>query len=146
MARRMNEGKGEFDTYMVFICDGCGKEERGMRFSEADGGWFKPAKWYARSDKDGEQVACSRECIVTVAKKTGKTDLVAPFVFAFIFSIGSLMGCSTYSKHTCKRYEKIVQILNCNGQGLCEVVTDKNHHYQEYQPTLEFFICTDMGK
>lgn len=59
-----------------FICDGCGKRQQVSPFP---GGWFKPSSWYERSDKDGTQVACSRECIKVIAEKTGKTDVVAPF-------------------------------------------------------------------
>ncbi len=58
-----------------FICDGCGARQKVKRFP---GGYFKPSSWYARSDKDGGQVACSRECIKKVATDTGKTDLVLP--------------------------------------------------------------------
>ena len=40
---------------------------------------FKPRHWFQRSDPDGDtQVACSRECISIVAKKTGKTSVVLP--------------------------------------------------------------------
>lgn len=59
-----------------FICDGCGKRQRVGRFP---GGWFSPNSWFERSDDDGGQVACSRECIEKVAKETGKTGVVAPF-------------------------------------------------------------------
>lgn len=58
-----------------FICDGCGKEAEGLCIN---GDWCKPSSWYQRSDKDGGQLACSRECIESVAKKTGKTGLVLP--------------------------------------------------------------------
>lgn len=59
-----------------FICDGCGKRQQVGWFLS---GWFKPSSWYERSDKDGSQIACSRECIAKIAEKTGKTDVVAPF-------------------------------------------------------------------
>lgn len=59
-----------------FICDGCGKRQQVQAFP---GGWFKPNSWYERSDKDGTQVACSRECIKVIAEKSGKTDCVLPF-------------------------------------------------------------------
>jgi hypothetical protein len=58
-----------------FICDGCGKREPGFF---AHGNAFKPSSWYARSDKDGTQVACSRACIEVVAAKSGKTAVVLP--------------------------------------------------------------------
>lgn len=58
------------------ICDGCGKRAV-MRVGQ-DGNWYKPASWYRRSDKDGIQTACSRECIDKIAEKTGKTDIVIP--------------------------------------------------------------------
>lgn len=59
-----------------FICDGCGKREPG--FCNRSGDWFKPADWYERSDDDGTQTACSRECIKKIAEKTGKTTVVFP--------------------------------------------------------------------
>ncbi|MBT9132474.1 MAG: hypothetical protein DDT33_00992 [Firmicutes bacterium] len=58
-----------------FICDGCNKKAPG-EYNGQD--WFKPRSWYERSDKDGIQTACSRECIKKIAEKTGKTDLVLP--------------------------------------------------------------------
>lgn len=58
-----------------FICDGCGKR---CQVPHYPGGWFKPTNWYERSDDDGAQVACSRECIEKVAKESGKTDVVLP--------------------------------------------------------------------
>lgn len=58
-----------------YICDGCGKEKNAVagRF-----GWSKPDNWFSRTDDDGPQDACSRECIQDVAEKTGKSDLVLP--------------------------------------------------------------------
>lgn len=47
------------------ICDGCGN-------------WFKPSKWFERSDDDGIQSACSRECIEKIADKSGKTSVIIP--------------------------------------------------------------------
>jgi hypothetical protein len=58
-----------------FICDGCGKETIVGKYP---GGWFKPNSWYERSDKDGAQIACSRECIESIAAKSGKTSVVLP--------------------------------------------------------------------
>jgi len=58
-----------------FICDGCGKRAPGVSNGQ---NWFKPSSWYERSDKDGIQTACSRECIKKIAEKTGKTNLVLP--------------------------------------------------------------------
>lgn len=59
-----------------FICQACGKRARG---GYAGGNWHKPRVWYERSDKDGVQTACSRECIKVVAGKTGKSDVVLFF-------------------------------------------------------------------
>lgn len=59
-----------------FICDGCGKRR------EADTGRFGyliPRGWFQRQDEDGIQIACSRECIEMIAKKTRKTNCVLPF-------------------------------------------------------------------
>lgn len=58
-----------------FICDGCGKRERVPHWP---GGWFKPKDWFERSDDDGSQVACSRECIDKIAAATGKTNVILP--------------------------------------------------------------------
>lgn len=58
------------------ICDGCGKRE--SMDAGAGGNWFKPSWWYERSDEDGIQTACSRECIDKIAKKSGKTSTVIP--------------------------------------------------------------------
>ena len=60
---------------VIFVCDGCGKQAPGFY---AGFQWHKPPKWYERSDKDGAQLACSRECIEKVAEKTGKTKVVMP--------------------------------------------------------------------
>ena len=57
-----------------YICDGCGKEAPAERTHN----WFKPSSWFQRSDDDGIQDACSRECIQKIAAKTGKTDVVLP--------------------------------------------------------------------
>ncbi len=55
------------------ICDGCGK--RAPMWAGRFGDWHKPQEWYQRSDEDGTQMACSRQCIEKVASKT---DLVSP--------------------------------------------------------------------
>jgi hypothetical protein len=57
-----------------FTCQGCGKKEPGYYMN----GWHKPHLWFERSDGDGAQTACSRECIDVIAKKSGKTGLVLP--------------------------------------------------------------------
>lgn len=58
-----------------FICDGCGKRAPAVH-NKRD--WFKPRSWFQRSDDDGVQDACSRECIDKIAKATGKTRAVIP--------------------------------------------------------------------
>lgn len=57
------------------VCDGCGKR---APMSNYNGKWFRPHGWFERSDEDGCQTACSRECIAKIAEKTGKTSVVAP--------------------------------------------------------------------
>lgn len=58
-----------------FICDGCGVRKAG----ESNGlNWFKPRDWFERSDKDGTQTACSRDCIDKIAEQTGKTSVILP--------------------------------------------------------------------
>lgn len=59
------------------ICDGCGR--RSPMTAGADGNWYKPRSWYERSDDDGIQTACSRECIDAIAEKTKKPGVVLPF-------------------------------------------------------------------
>lgn len=61
-----------------FVCDGCGKEVP-ARYYASSYDYTKPIDWFQRGDKDGIQDACSRECIEIIAKKTGKTAVVAPF-------------------------------------------------------------------
>lgn len=58
-----------------YICDGCGREEPGIPGAHE---WRKPHNWFQRSDEDGPQDACSRECIKRIAEKSGKTGLVLP--------------------------------------------------------------------
>lgn len=58
-----------------FVCDGCGKRLPGVK---AHLGWEKPHNWFQRTDSDGTQDACSRECIRKIADKTGKTAVVLP--------------------------------------------------------------------
>lgn len=59
----------------IFVCDGCGKKQKGIYLGNQ---WHKPHKWFQRADEDGAQIACSRECIEIISKKTGKTNLVLP--------------------------------------------------------------------
>lgn len=59
-----------------YVCDGCGKEA--LVIATRDGLHHKPHDWYQRTDDDGTQTACSRDCIKTVAEKSGKTDIVLP--------------------------------------------------------------------
>jgi hypothetical protein len=59
-----------------WICDGCGARSKGSRSPSGDE--LKPPHWYCRGDEDGDQHACSRECIGVVAKKSGKTSVVLP--------------------------------------------------------------------
>lgn len=60
-----------------FICDGCGKKEPAKRGYRGEP--IKPPEWFSRIDGEGEQHACCRNCVQIVAKKTGKTQVVAPF-------------------------------------------------------------------
>jgi hypothetical protein len=58
-----------------YICDGCGRERTGL---PTLGGYSHPPEWFQRGDDDGNQDACSRECIDTIAAKSGKTRCVLP--------------------------------------------------------------------
>lgn len=60
-----------------WICDGCGKREPAM-VAGIPKKFMKPRDWYERSDDDGVQTACSRECIDAIAEKTGKTRVILP--------------------------------------------------------------------
>jgi hypothetical protein len=60
-----------------YVCDGCGKRKRAQAYANA-AGWFKPFDWFQRSDGEGIQDACSRECIKKIAEKSGKTSIVIP--------------------------------------------------------------------
>jgi hypothetical protein len=60
-----------------FTCQGCGKKASGVYYNSGHG-WAKPPSWFERSDDDGVQTACSRECIDVVSKKSGKTGVVFP--------------------------------------------------------------------
>lgn len=51
-------------------CDGCGVDSRQTE---------KPWNWYKRTDKDGTQTACSRNCIDIIAANTGKTRVILPW-------------------------------------------------------------------
>lgn len=59
-----------------FACQGCGK----VAPAQVEGGsWVMPRHWYSRQDADGRQVACSRDCVRSVAERTGKTAPVMPW-------------------------------------------------------------------
>lgn len=58
-----------------WICDGCGKREKADHNGRD---WIKPRLWFQRSDDDGPQDACCRECVDKIAEKTGKTGCVLP--------------------------------------------------------------------
>jgi hypothetical protein len=61
-----------------FTCDGCGATAVG-EFWPHTNEWHKPPAWFQRSDEDGVQLACSRECIGRIAEATGKTKVVMPW-------------------------------------------------------------------
>ena len=60
---------------VLYVCDGCGHQAKAENLSH---GFFKPRSWFVRGDKDGSQVACSRECIDKIAAATGKTRIILP--------------------------------------------------------------------
>ena len=69
-----------------YICDGCGRIEPGTWSGHS---WVRPrvarglsgggGEWWTRQDKDGQQHACSRNCIEKIASDKGVTGIVAPF-------------------------------------------------------------------
>lgn len=59
-----------------FFCDGCGKE--GAAEINRMGDTFKPRHWFQRTDEEGTQHACSRECVDKVAANSGKTRVILP--------------------------------------------------------------------
>lgn len=62
----------------IIICDGCGLRAPMESGGVGNSQWFKPRSWFERSDEDGIQSACSRECIDKIATKTGKTRVIIP--------------------------------------------------------------------
>lgn len=62
-----------------YICDGCGKRAPAAFYSCGDRKFHKPDSWYSRADENGEQDACSRECIKKIAAETGATRAVLPW-------------------------------------------------------------------
>jgi hypothetical protein len=62
-----------------YICDGCGKRASAVFYAHGDREWHKPDRWFARADADGEQDACSRECIEKISANTKKTAVVMPW-------------------------------------------------------------------
>lgn len=60
-----------------YTCDGCGKKQPAIHYGHGE--WQKPHNWFQRSDRDGPQDACSRECIEKIAEKSGKTKVILPF-------------------------------------------------------------------
>jgi len=58
------------------ICDACGRRE--PMHASRRGDWLKPSLWYQRTDDDGTQLVCSRECVERLARVTGKTNVVLP--------------------------------------------------------------------
>ncbi len=63
---------------VMYVCDNCGKQA--LAGSNKMGNWLKPATWYTRTDEDGTLVACSRECVEIVSKKTGKPNVIRPII------------------------------------------------------------------
>ena len=56
-----------------FVCHGCGKRKSGVCHGHT---WQKPKHWYEYKDGDGTLVACSRVCVATISKDTGKTSKI----------------------------------------------------------------------
>ena len=61
-----------------YICDGCGKEEPASYYGNGSREVTKPHDWYQRCDSKGYQVACSRDCIETAARKFNVHSIVLP--------------------------------------------------------------------
>ncbi len=61
---------------MIAVCDGCGEQSPAV--AGRDHNWHKPSLWFERSDDEGIQTACSRECIKKIAGASGKTSVVLP--------------------------------------------------------------------
>jgi hypothetical protein len=66
----------ELTHQVMFRCDGCGCTAPGS--CTRSGSWVKPHAWFQRTDSDGTQLVCSRECIDKVAAASGKTSVVLP--------------------------------------------------------------------
>lgn len=61
-----------------YICDGCGKRESAVFYPNGNRNWCKPERWFQRTDENGPQDACSRDCVDKIAKKSGKTGVILP--------------------------------------------------------------------
>lgn len=69
-----------------YTCDGCGNTESGTWNGRI---WIRPivarglsgggGEWWERQDKDGQQHACSRDCVDKIAEEKGVTRVVFPF-------------------------------------------------------------------
>lgn len=64
-------GKG-FAEMMVYTCDGCHRQERGMRFR---GAWHIPPGWYSIGDEFGDHAACSTKCARIVAGQFANSEV-----------------------------------------------------------------------
>ena len=56
-----------------FTCQGCGAKAPGVFYGH---GWNKPNSWFERSDDDGVQTVCSRECIAIVARCLSRRNTI----------------------------------------------------------------------
>lgn len=69
--------KSEDIDHPQIECNGCGLKQSARIGPRGE--IIKPSYWYEREDEDGKQTACSRDCIDTIAKKSGKTRVVMPW-------------------------------------------------------------------
>ena len=61
---------------VTFKCDGCG--QLGEARIQRSGTILRPKDWFDRMDEKGYQIACSRECVASVAAATGRPAAILP--------------------------------------------------------------------
>ena len=61
---------------VTFKCDGCDK--LGEARIQRSGTILRPKDWFERMDEKGYQIACSRECVASVAAATGRSAAILP--------------------------------------------------------------------
>lgn len=59
----------------------------------------------------------------------------------FICLVFIISGCSSCNQPRCFKYDKIKIIRNCNGVGVCEIVTESGHTDTASRPSVGWPVC-----